>query len=141
MAIESLNLTYALLDKEIELYSKTGIYHSSHNKYGKSVIIPKNDSTEWFKCSHGIKYINAKQGDKISIGLFGKNGGMFVIYNHNNYVLKVFPEAVNDLYGILNLKAYNFIQKFQIQKKIKQTAKRFPNSSILLQAIFELKNK
>ena len=52
MAIEPLNLKYFLLGKEIGLYSKTGIYHPSHEQHGDGAIIPENDPDGWLKSSY-----------------------------------------------------------------------------------------
>lgn len=139
MAIRPLNIVYTLLDKEIGMYSKTGIYHVSHDEYEEGAIVPEDDPEEWFMASYGIPFVDVKDGDKISIGLFGKNGGMFAIYNHNNELYEVFPKAVDDLYYILNLKGSNFIQEYRNNRKIKKAVEAFPNSSILRRAIAELK--
>jgi len=143
MAIKSLNLTYSLLGKEIGLVSKTGIYEPYEGKYGygSDKIIPQDDPDGWFTSSHGIPYIEAERGNKISIGLFGPKGGMFIIYNHDKDIFKVFPQAVDDLYYTLDLKGSNFIQEFLNNRKIKQAANNFSESSILKKAIKELKNK
>lgn len=135
MALVNLGLTYTLLNKEIDLYSKTGIYYLNSEQYGDDVIVPENDPSNKFQSTFGIPYVDAADGDKISIGLFGKKGGMFLIYNHSNKKYKVFPKAVDDLYYILKLKGSNFIQEILNNKRIKKAANEFPNSRILNEVI------
>ncbi len=141
MALINLGFSYSLLNREIDLYTKTGIYYSNSQEYGDNIIIPDEDPKEKFRSSYGIPFIDAVDGDKISIGLFGLDGGMFIIYNHNNHKYKVFPKAVDDLYYILKLKGSNFIQEILNNRRIKKAAKKFPNSKIVKKVISILEHK
>lgn len=140
MAAESLFIEYPILDEHIMLYSKTGIYQKNPEKYGDDRIVPESDQEEWFTASGYERYVHAEFGEKLSIGLFEEKGGMFIIYNHDKDMYRVFPEAVDDLYYRLNIDKYRFFQRIRKNYQLKQAVKSFKDSPIINQVLNRFKN-